>query len=243
MERLIYTAVSGAELSNTALRITANNLANISTPGFKADLEQAQANMVSGDGYRSRYQAKLMPVTTNLADGAVMQTGRDLDISVSKGGYIAVADAQGNEAYTRAGNLQVDGDGFLNVNGYRVQGEQGDIQLPEFGDINIGDDGTINILPVGGGVIAQEATIKLVTTDGQLVKGLDGLLRDTEGALLPRDEAVRVRTGALEGSNVNAVEEMVKTMNISRQFEMNVKMMKTADELAVSGNKLVSGNA
>ncbi|MBU3023142.1 flagellar basal body rod protein FlgF [Aestuariibacter sp. A3R04] len=241
MERLIYTAVSGAELNNTALRIAANNLANVSTPGFKADMEQAQASMISGDGFRTRYQAKLMPVTTSLAQGLVMDTGRELDVAISEGGYIAVADANGDEAYTRAGNLSVDADGFVNINGYRVQGENGDIQLPEFGDISISDDGTINVMPVGGGVIAQEGKIKLVSTEGNLFKGADGLLRDADNPVLLQDNSIRLRSGKLEGSNVNAIEEMINTMNISRKFEMNISMMKTADELAVSGNKLVSG--
>jgi flagellar basal-body rod protein FlgF len=154
------------------------------------------------------------------------------------------ADADGNEAYTRAGNLQVEADGRLTLNGYTVQGEQGDIVLPEFGAIDIGADGTINLLPVGGGVIEQEGRLKLVSAgDNTLEKGLDGLLRPQQQDELAADLAITLRTGALEGSNVNAVEEMVSTMNISRQFEMNIRMMKTADELAVSGNKLISGNS
>ncbi len=123
-----------------------------------------------------------------------------------------------------------------------VQGLGGDIQLPEFGDIDISADGTLNLLPVGGGVIEQDERIKLVSArDVVLVKGDDGLLRARDGNPLEQDPAVTVRSGVLEGSNVNAVEEMVSTMNISRQFELNLKMMKTADELAVSGNKLISG--
>ncbi|PKM18283.1 MAG: flagellin biosynthesis protein FlgF [Gammaproteobacteria bacterium HGW-Gammaproteobacteria-15] len=244
MERLIYTAVSGAELNQTALRVSANNLANVNTPGFKADIEQAQAMMIAGDGFRTRYQAQLLPVFTNLANGPVQQTGRDLDIVLSDGGFLAIADANGNEAYTRAGNLQVDADGRLMLNGYAVQGEQGDIVLPEFGDIDISSDGTINLLPVGGGVIAQEGRLKMVSVGNDtLVKGLDGLLRPQQQEQLPADLAITLRTGVLEGANVNAVEEMVNTMNISRQFEMNIRMMKTADELAVAGNKLVSGNS
>lgn len=244
MERLIYTAVSGAELNQTALRVSANNLANVNTPGFKADIEQAQAMMIAGDGFRTRYQAQLLPVFTDLANGPVQQTGRDLDIVLSDGGFLAIADANGNEAYTRAGNLQIDADGRLMLNGYAVQGEQGDIVLPEFGDIDISADGTINLLPVGGGLIAQEGRLKMVSAgDDTLVKGLDGLLRPQQQEQLPADLAITLRTGVLEGANVNAVEEMVNTMNISRQFEMNIRMMKTADELAVAGNKLVSGNS
>ena len=241
MERLLYTAVSGAELSNTALTITANNLANVSTTGFKADMEQAQAMMVSGEGFRTRYQAQLLPAFTSLQEGPLMQTGRDLDIAISQGGYIAVTDNNGNEAYTRAGNLNIDADGFLHINGHRVQGAQGDIQLGEFGDIELGNDGTISLLPVGGGVIEQDARIKLVSSNGALQKGADGLLRSADAQALDQDNTITLTTGVLEGSNVNAVEQMVKTMSISRQFEMNIKMMKTADELAVAGNKLISG--
>lgn len=242
MERLIHTAVSGAELAQTALRITANNLANVNTVGFKADMEQARALQVTGEGFRTRFQAQLQPVATDLSAGAVMETGRDLDLAVSAEGLIAVSDANGNEAYTRAGELQVGADGRLTVHGFTVQGLGGDIQLPEFGDIDISADGTLNLLPVGGGVIEQDERIKLVSArDVVLVKGEDGLLRAKDGNPLEQDPTVTVRSGVLEGSNVNAVEEMVSTMNISRQFELNLKMMKTADELAVSGNKLISG--
>lgn len=241
MERLIHTAVSGAELAQTALRITANNLANINTVGFKADMEQARAMQITGEGFRTRFQAQLMPVATDLAAGAVMETGRDLDITVSDKGFIAVQDADGNEAYTRAGELQVASDGSLMVHGYRVQGGGGAIVLPEFGDIDISADGTINLLPVGGGVIEQDERIKLVSSNNVvMIKGDDGLFRADDGNPLDADPAVTVRSGALEGSNVNAVEQMVNTMNISRQFELNIQMMKAADELAVSGNKLIS---
>ncbi|MBH0020029.1 flagellar basal body rod protein FlgF [Pseudoalteromonas sp. SWXJ133] len=243
MEKLIYTAVSGAELNNTALRVTANNLANVSTTGFKADMEQAQSMMVVGNGFRTRYMAQLTPVTTDLSSGPIMDTGRNLDIALSDGGYLEVMDDNGNPAYTRAGNLVVDADGFVTVSGRRLQGDGGDIQLPEFGEVEIGSDGIINLTPIGGGVIAEDARIKLASTDGNLVKGPDGLLRSPDLQPLQADDTIKVRTGALEGSNVNAVAEMIKTMNISRQFEMNVKMMKSADELATSGNKLISGQA
>lgn len=242
MERLIHTAVSGAELAQTALRITANNLANVNTVGFKADMEQAKSLQIMGEGYRTRFQAQLMPVVTDLQAGAMMETGRDLDVAVSDKGFIAVQDANGNEAYTRSGELQVGPNGELTVNGFAVMGGGAAIQLPEFGDIDISADGTLNLLPVGGGVIEQQERIKLVDADNLvMMKGADGLFRAVDGEPLDQAENISVRSGVLEGSNVNAVEEMVSTMNISRQFELNLKMMKTADELAVSGNKLISG--
>jgi flagellar basal-body rod protein FlgF len=242
MERLIHTAVSGAELAQTALRITANNLANVNTVGFKADMEQAKSLQIMGEGYRTRFQAQLMPVVTDLQAGAMMETGRDLDVAVSDKGFIAVLDANGNEAYTRSGELQVGANGELTVSGFAVMGADAAIQLPEFGDIDISPDGTLNLLPVGGGVIEQQERIKLVDADNVvMMKGADGLFRAVDGEPLDQAENISLRSGVLEGSNVNAVEEMVSTMNISRQFELNLKMMKTADELAVSGNKLISG--
>lgn len=242
MERLIHTAVSGAELAQTALRVTANNLANVNTVGFKADMEQAQSRQITGEGYRTRFQAQLQPVATDLRAGAVMETGRDLDVVVSQQGFIAVQDRDGNEAYTRAGELQVGANGELTVNGFAVQGGGAPIVLPEFGDIDVSPDGTLNLLPVGGGVIEQQERIKLVdASQVSLVKGPDGLFRASDGEPLEQSATVTLRSGVLEGSNVNAVEEMVSTMNISRQFELNLKMMKAADELAVSGNKLISG--
>lgn len=241
MERLIHTAVSGADLSQAALRITANNLANLNTVGFKADMEQAKSMQITGEGFRTRFQAQLMPVSTDLTAGAVMETGRDLDLTVADKGFIAVLDADGNEAYTRAGELQVGADGTLSVHGFPVVGGGGGIVLPEFGDIDISADGTINLLPVGGGVIEQDERIKLVTSNNVvMVKGDDGLFRAQDGNPLDADPTMTVRSGALEGSNVNAVEQMVNTMNVSRQFELNIQMMKTADELAASGNKLIS---
>lgn len=241
MERLIHTAVSGAELSQTALRITANNLANINTTGFKADLEQAQALQITGDGFRTRFQAQMLPVATNLSAGAMMETGRDLDIAVNGNGFIAVQDANGREAYTRVGELQVDAGGALTVLGNPVLGAGAPIVLPEFGDIDIGSDGTINLLPVGGGLVEQAERIKLVdASDVTMQKGADGLFRPLDEMELAQSDAISLRTGVLESSNVNAIEEMVNTMNVSRMFEMNLRMIKTADELAVSGNKLIN---
>ena len=244
MEKLIYTAVSGADLNQTSLQISANNLANVNTPGFKADLEQAQSLMVAGSGFNTRYQAQMTPVTTDLSVGTAQHTGRDLDVMLSEHGFLEVRDQHGGIAYTRAGSLSVDATGRLLTNGLAVQSGGGDIVLPEFGDIDIDSDGTINILPVGGGALQQVERISLVSSEGvSLRKGTDGLFRTDTGEALPQSEAITLQTGVLEGSNVNAVEEMVRTMMISRQFEMNVRMMRTAEEVSDAGNNLISGNS
>lgn len=242
MEKLIYTAASGAELNQAALRVSANNLANVSTPGFKADIEQATALMIRGSGFRTRYQAQVMPVVTDLASGPVQQTGRELDIALSKDAFLAVQDRNGQEAYTRAGSLQIDAEGNLKVNGYQVMGLNGPIQLPEFSTLDIGSNGTMSTTPIGGGLVEESAQLKLADRANQpMVKGLDGLLRPRAGGQLEANPELSLKTGALEGSNVNAIDEMVNTMAISREFEMNVRMMKAADELASSGNQLIRG--
>jgi len=244
MERLIYTAVSGAELNQTALRISANNLANVNTPGFKADMEYAQAMMVNGSGYHTRYQSQMQPVITDFSQGAVQQTDRNLDLLISRNGFLAVSDASGQEAYTRASSLHVNEQGQLMAGSHPVRNAQGEIELPEFGDISVASDGTLNLLPVGGGAVFQDQRILLVNAENaQMVKGLDGLFRQDNGEQLQQDDEVSVQSGRLEGSNVNAVEEMVNTMMIARQFEMNIRMMRSADQLANTGNKLISGNS
>ena len=241
MNSALWVSKTGLAAQDMRMTTISNNLANVNTVGFKADMEQARSMQITGEGFRTRFQAQMMPVSTDLTAGAVMETGRDLDLTVSDKGFIAVLDADGNEAYTRAGELQVSADGALSVHGFQVQGGGGGIQLPEFGDIDISADGTINLLPVGGGVIEQDERIKLVNSNNVvMVKGDDGLFRAQDGNPLDADPAITVRSGTLEGSNVNAVEQMVNTMNVSRQFELNIQMMKTADELAASGNKLIS---
>lgn len=243
MEKLIYTAVSGADLNQTALRISANNLANVNTTGFKSDLEQAQSVLVSGQGFQTRYQAQMMPVTTNMSKGMAMETGRELDVMLSDNAMLTVRDETGNIAYTRNGNLSVSADGTLLANGYPVLNGAAEIVLPEFSDIDIASDGSINLLPVGGGTTEQAARISLVSFENTaVVKGTDGLFRAEDGELLLEQDDLSLRSGFLEGSNVNAVEEMVKTMMIGREFEMNIRMLSAAEELSESGDRLVRGN-
>ncbi|WP_334021399.1 flagellar basal body rod protein FlgF [Alteromonas sp. S015] len=243
MEKLIYTAVSGADLNQTALRISANNLANVNTAGFKSDLEQARSVLVSGQGFHTRYQAQMMPVSTDMSSGAPMETGRELDVLLGDNAMLSVSDEAGNVAYTRKGNLSVSADGVLLANGRPILNGNAEIVLPEFADIDIAEDGSVNVLPVGGGVTEQVARINLVSFENAaMVKGTDGLFRTSDGDVLPAQDDLKLKTGFLESSNVNAVEEMVKTMMIGREFEMNIKMISTAEELSESGDRLVRGN-
>lgn len=234
MDRLLYVAMSGAKETLLAQAVNTHNLANASTTGFRADLEAMKSLPVYGPGQPSRVYALDEGRGVDLTPGALVQTGRALDVAVTGNGLIAVQAPDGNEAYTRAGELQVDSLGLLsNGAGHPVMGNAGPIALPPFEKIEIGADGTLSLQPLGQGpeTLAVVDRIKLVNPDpGTLVKGEDGLLRSKDGTTAPADAAVQLATGAVEGSNVNAVDAMVNLIQLARQFEAQVKMMKTAEE-------------
>ncbi|AEY02555.1 lateral flagellar basal-body rod protein LfgF [Oceanimonas sp. GK1] len=242
MDRLLYTAMSGAQHAMMAQGIRANNLANANTQGFRADYEQASARFLEGDGLHTRALAQSLPAGTNLAAGPLQQTGRDLDIAIQGDGFIAVQSGE-NEAYTRAGNMLVSPEGELTINGHPVVGEGGALVLPEFSQLEIGSDGTVSLTPPGGGAQIEGGRIKLVRPeDGQLKKGLDGLFYADQPEPLAMDENIVLKQGYLEGANVNVVEEMVQTMALGRQFELQVRAMKTADDQARAGARLIRGS-
>ena len=217
-----------------AQTIHANNLANVSTTGFRSDFEQARSMQVNGDFYPSRVYAMTENPGTNFDMGPLQDTGRSMDIAVQENGFIAVLDGNGQETYTRAGDLQLTVAGQLVTgSGLPVMGIAGPIFLPPLDDLDISEDGTISIVPRGGDgtQITALNRIKLVSAEPEaLVKGDDGLIRTKSGAPLLQDNAVQVLSGFLEGSNVNAVEEMTSIMELSRRFEMNIKVMNTVRE-------------
>ncbi|TBR38419.1 flagellar basal-body rod protein FlgF [Marinomonas agarivorans] len=231
MDRALYLAMSGGKQIMQAQTIRANNLANVNTNGFRADYEQARSMPIYGDHYASRVYAMSENPATRYETGALVQTDRALDVALEGSGFIAVLDKQGNEAYTRSGSLQITASGQLvNGNGLPVMGVDGPIFLPPIDQISIGNDGSISIVPEGGAPneIAAIAQIKLVNPDiDELEKGNDGLIRARNGELYEQDFNTSVVSGFVESSNVNAVEELTKIMNLSRQFEMNIKVMDT----------------
>ncbi|WP_337841132.1 flagellar basal body rod protein FlgF [Rheinheimera sp.] len=244
MDRLLYIAMSGAKENMNGISIKANNLANSGTTGFKADLEQARAMQAFGEGLPTRVFSLTERPGQNFDDGALIMTERDLDIAVTGQGWFAVQDADGNEAYTRAGNLQLSPTGVLQTaSGLPLIGEQGVIQLPlPIQKMEIGNDGTISIRPQGApaNVMEPVARIKLVRPEFEdIEKGLDGLFRRKDGALAEANAAVTVQSGALETSNVNAVSEMTQMISLQRQFEVQVKMMKTAEEIDRQHNQIM----
>lgn len=197
-----------------------------------------------GDGLPSRVFSMTESPSNNYDDGAMIQTDRRLDMAIQGNGWFAVQDAQGNEAYTRAGSMQLSPDGLLqDAHGNIIIGDAGPIALPiPLDNINIADDGTISLRPLGAPetVLEEVGRLKLVNPDYKdMQRGVDGLFRQREGAIADADETVRIRTGMLEGSNVNAIEEMVNMISLQRHYEMQVKMMKKADELSMRGNMLM----
>ncbi|KQQ57103.1 flagellar basal body rod protein FlgF [Pseudomonas syringae] len=234
MDKLLYVAMTGASENAVAQKARANNLANVSTNGFLRDFEQARSMPVFGEALPSRAYALTERPGTDFSSGTLIETGRDLDISVNGDGWIAVQTADGGEAYTRTSGMNIDALGILrDGSGLPVMGNGGPIAVPPQQQIEIGSDGTISVRALGESpqVMAQIDRIKLVNPDlSTMEKGPDGLIHTKSGQAAPVDANVRVESGFLQASNVNAVEEMTSILALSRQFELHVKMMKTAEE-------------
>jgi flagellar basal-body rod protein FlgF len=239
MDALIYTAMSGAERALRAQQVHANNLANMQTNGFRADLELATSQTVKGYGYDARHMSELQANALNTRSGTLIQTGRELDAAISGEGFFAVAYGQG-EAYTRGGSFALDETGALTLNGRPVLGDGGPIVLPPTSRVVIGADGTISAQADGQTLMQPVDRLKLVKPTGnELTKNEAGLIVSRGGNPLPVNETVKVRGGHVESSNVSSVEEMVATMSISRDFEFQMKLFKAADDMAANGNRLL----
>lgn len=243
MDRSLYIAMNAAQQTMLAQATNANNLANINTTGFRADFEQFRSVPVFGEGLPSRVYSMTERPGTDYQQGTVQSTGRELDISVQGEGFIAVQGKDGREGYTRAGDLHMTETGQLVTgSGLAVMGEGGPIAIPPSEKVEIGSDGTISIRPVGSAAnaLAVLDRIKLVKPDLQQVfKDVDGLMRMQDGSDAPLDATVQVSSGTLEGSNVSAVGALVKMIELQRQYEMQVQMMKTTQENSAESARLM----
>jgi flagellar basal-body rod protein FlgF len=244
MDRMLYVAMSGAKQIMLAQAVNNNNLANVSTAGFRADLDAFRSMPVFGPGYPSRVYTMTERPGTDMSSGALTTTGRELDVAVNGQGWITVQAPDGSEAYTRAGDLRVSVNGQLETGaGHPVMGNGGPIAVPPFEKIEIGSDGTISILPIGQApsALAVVDRIKLVNPlQRDMEKGVDGLMRvkNSQGGVAP-DATVSLAGGVLESSNVNAVEAMVKMIEMSRHYETQIKMMGIAKENDVAATQLM----
>ncbi|HEC11721.1 MAG TPA: flagellar basal body rod protein FlgF [Acidiferrobacteraceae bacterium] len=234
MDRMLYVAMSGAKQMMIAQAANAHNLANVSTFGFRADLSSFRSMPVFGEGHPSRVYAMAERPGTDFATGSIIGTGRDLDVAIKTDGWISVLGEGAREAYTRNGSLQiVSGGRLLTSDGHAVMGNLGPIALPPADKIEIAPDGTISLRIRGQDATAPAVVdrIRLVKPyNADLVKGNDGLMysRDPNQVVLP-DAAVQLVSSALETSNVNAVDSMITMISLARQFEMQVKLMTTAE--------------
>jgi flagellar basal-body rod protein FlgF len=246
MDRMLYISMNAAQQTMLSQAANSNNLANVNTTGFRADFEQFRSQPVFGEGLPTRVYSMSERPATDYQQGSVQSTGRELDISIQGDGFLAVQGKDGREGYTRAGDLQITATGQLVTStGLAVMGEGGPIAIPPAEKIEIGSDGTISIRPIGGdaNALAVLDRIKLVKPElNNVFKDSDGLMRMQDGTDAPLDAAVTVASGTLEGSNVNAVSALVNMIELQRQYEMQVKMMKSADDNGAASARLLQFN-
>lgn len=247
MDRLIYTAMTGAKHAFLQQAGVAQNLANATTTGYRAMEHKFRAVPVQGEGVPTRAFVVDASVVDVFDQGPMMATGRPLDVAVQGAGWIAVETADGKEAYTRAGNLQTNANGQLQTaGGLNVQGDGGPLAIPPDNRVTIAPDGTVSTVPLFGvpnnvGVVGR---IKLVNPpENELVRGTDGLFRLKSGNPADADVNVKLAPETLEGSNVNPVDSMVNMISLARQFEMQIKMLQTADANARQASQILSMTA
>jgi flagellar basal-body rod protein FlgF len=240
MDRMIYLSMAGAKAAMQRQDVLSHNLANVTTNGFRAELQAFRAVPVRGDGASTRAYSLETTIGYNDAAGALTPTGRNLDVAMQGNAWLAVQSNDGTEAYTRAGSLDVNAEGLLVMrNGMPVLGDGGPINIPQNSQVEIGSDGTVSAKSPN-----QRPTtvgrLKLVTpeTPNQLTRGDDGLFRAAEGDL-PANPAARLQDGALEGSNVSPVETMVAMIAAGRQFEQQMKLLQIAQTQGQQSAKLL----
>lgn len=246
MDKLIYVAMTGAAHIDRAQTLHSNNLANVGTTGFRADLAQARSVQIYGDGFKGRVYALTEQPGSDLKQGPLIQTGRDLDTAITGEGFFAVQGSDGKVAYSRSGDFVVDSTGSLRDGANRqVMGDGGPISVPAYDKLYIGADGTVSIQPEGQGpeALVQLDRLKLVKPDhGVLSKGEDGLLHSKGSAALASNSDVKLASGMLETSNVNAVNEMTSILELARQFDLEVRLMKSAEQNDEAATRLLQVN-
>ncbi|SDL72376.1 flagellar basal-body rod protein FlgF [Franzmannia pantelleriensis] len=249
MDRILYTAMSGAKQSLDQQSVVNHNLSNAATAGFRAQLHAMRAVPVEGDGLlATRTSVAATTPGSDFSHGPVSTTGRELDVALEGSGWLAVQTDDGGEAYTRRGDLQVDGNGMLTSVGRPVIGDDGPIIVPLEAQLSIGADGTISAIGPGEDptALVPVGQLKLVDPEDQtLTRGDDGLFRlppgdDGEVPILAANQDVRVVSGSLEGSNVSAIESMVAMIDTQRRYDMQMKVIDSADENAQRANNLLS---
>ncbi|HEY4082047.1 MAG TPA: flagellar basal-body rod protein FlgF [Burkholderiaceae bacterium] len=241
MDRMIYLSMAGAKAAMQRQDVLSNNLANVSTNGFRAEMQAFRAVPVRGDGASTRAYSLETSVGYNDSPGVMQVTDRNLDVAMQGNAWLAVQANDGTEAYTRAGALDVNSEGVLVMrNGAQVQGDGGVIQVPQNAEVTIGVDGTVSAKTADSPRAVPIGKLKMVTSADPLQRGDDGLFRAGDGNDLPLDPNARLQDGALEGSNVSPVETMVSMIAAARQFEQQMKLLQIAQTQGQESAKLLS---
>jgi flagellar basal-body rod protein FlgF len=244
MDRLIYTAMTGAKHILEQQATTSHNLANATTTGFRAQVDQFRAVPVQGAILPTRAFVVDSTTGSDFRGGAIQHTGRELDVAVQGSGWIAVQAADGSEAYTRNGSLKMDENGvLLTHDNLTVMGDGGPLSIPPGRNIALARDGTISLVPDGSDAtgLTSIGRLKLVNPpETDLVRGDDGLFRLKDGSAADADPDVSLISGALESSNVNVVDEMVNMISLARQFDMQMKLLQNAESNDNKATQLLS---
>lgn len=243
MDRLVYTAYSGLRGRMAAQSAIANNMANASTVGYRADAFNFEQLSLKGGAFEARSLTAEEVVDADRKPGAVVQTNRPLDIALNGDAWMAVQAPDGQEAYTRRGDLTIAPSGALQTgDGMIVMGNAGPITLPPAAKVSIAGDGTVLIVPPGGESLPPQAVDKLKLVDpkgSETLKGMDNLLRVKDGGVLPQDLSASVTAGSLEQSNVNLTETLVQMIENQRSYEVQAKLLASAKSMDESGASLM----
>ncbi len=246
MDRLIYTAMTGASHALEQQATTSHNLANATTTGFRAQIDQFRAVPIQGAILDTRAFVVDSTTGSDFRGGAIQHTGRELDVAVQGDGWLAVQAADGTEAYTRNGSLKLDENGVVQTNaGLNVLGDGGPLSIPPGRNLAIAKDGTISLVPNGSAATGLTSIGRLKLVDppaADLVRGDDGLFRLKDGNPAEANPKVSVISGALESSNVNVVDAMVNMISLARQFDMHIKLLQNAESNDSKATQLLAMN-
>ena len=244
MDRLIYASLAAMRGSMSRQTAIANNLANANTPGFRGEMANAQSVWLNSPSTLTHATVSEQVINADMTPGTINKTGRNLDVALEGDAMLTVQGDDGQEAYTRRGDLQVASSGLLTTgDGKPVMGSGGPITLPPADSISIAPDGKILIVPAGGDASQPQEVDKLriVSPKGTAIaKQLDGLFGVKGGGTLPDDPDARLQSGALEGSNINASDALVQMIEASRQWDVQLKMIGDARENDRAASELMS---
>ena len=240
MDRVIYTAMTGAKSTLGQQAAVAHNLPNVDSTGFRGEMHKMRAVEVQTQAWHTRAFVVDASIANDFTQGPLKYSGSPYDVALRGKGWLTVRAPDGGEAYTRDGALQLSPNGVLQTHGgLPVMSNGGPIDIPPENVISIGNDGVISA--VQDGVVNEIARLKLVNPpESELVRGEDGLFRLKSGQPAPVDDAVQLAGGYLEGSNINVAEQMVQMISLARQFEMQMRMITSAQENDRSATQLIA---